>query len=164
MKEAQFAAIEPTVSIAEEKFEAFLESDDLQALKHALRKASTSLPENMGLLLNCSIEGWQRLQERGHFQQPASSNATVRKFDDLGDPLGAFIRGWCIVGPAHSIRASELYASYTMYCDDNDHVPLKNVQAFGTALADSNAGAEIELKQRRVNGGRERYYAGIKVR
>ena len=58
MKETEFAAIEPAVSIAEEKFDAFLESSDLQVLKDALQKASALLPENMGLLLNCSIEVW----------------------------------------------------------------------------------------------------------
>ena len=64
MKEAEFAANEPVVSIAEEKFDTFLDSSDLQALTDALQKASASLPENMGLLLNCSIEVWDEDRDK----------------------------------------------------------------------------------------------------
>jgi putative DNA primase/helicase len=43
-------------------------------------------------ILNWSIAGWHRLIKRGHFLQPGSALDAVRQLEDLGSPIGAFLR------------------------------------------------------------------------
>ena len=56
-------------------------------------------------ILNWSIEGWERLRDRGRFQQPASSAEAIQELEDLGSPIGAFIRERCTVAPGRSVQA-----------------------------------------------------------
>jgi phage/plasmid-associated DNA primase len=51
----------------------------------------TELPR----ILNWSIAGWRRLSERRHFVQLNSALDVVRQLEDLGSPIGAFIREEC---------------------------------------------------------------------
>jgi hypothetical protein len=60
-------------------------------------------------ILNWSIAGWQRLSERRHFVQPNSALDPVRQLEDLGSPIGAFIREECEVGPGYSVETHRLF-------------------------------------------------------
>src|SRR5262249_42855244 len=51
---------------------------------HLTGRLLTELP---GVLL-WAVEGWRRLQKRGHFAQPASGQALVRSMEDLSSPIG----------------------------------------------------------------------------
>jgi putative DNA primase/helicase len=48
-------------------------------------------------ILSWAIEGWERLTTRGNFVPPASSADAAQSLDDLGSPIGAFLRDRCIV-------------------------------------------------------------------
>jgi putative DNA primase/helicase len=50
-------------------------------------------------ILNRSIAGWRRLSERRDFVQPNSALDVIRQLEELGSPIGAFIREECKVGP-----------------------------------------------------------------
>jgi putative DNA primase/helicase len=49
-------------------------------------------------ILNWAIVRWRRLTERGHFLQPRSALDAVRQLEDLGSPIGAFLRERCVIG------------------------------------------------------------------
>jgi putative DNA primase/helicase len=59
--------------------------------RHLERKLRAELP---GILL-WAIEGWKRLNARGHFEQPQTGKALLQEIEDLSNPLGAFVRQVC---------------------------------------------------------------------
>lgn len=59
--------------------------------RHLERKLLSELP---GILL-WAIEGWKRLNLRGHFEQPQTGRALLQEIEDLSNPLGAFVRQRC---------------------------------------------------------------------
>ena len=50
-------------------------------------------------IFNWALDGRDRLLERGYFLQPASGREALQHFEDLGSPVGAFIRDTCDIGP-----------------------------------------------------------------
>lgn len=60
-------------------------------------------------ILNWAIAGWRRLTERGYFVTPASSADAVRELEDLGSPIGAFVRERCVVGSGRTVETTRLY-------------------------------------------------------
>ena len=112
-------------------------------------------------ILNWAIKGWQRLQKRGCFMQPQSSLVTARKLEDLGSPIGAFLRDRCVVAADKTVLVDELFAACQAYCDEHGYDSPRNVQTLGRDLHAQVP--EVELKQRRENGKQVRYYQGVGV-
>src|SRR5260370_20182118 len=75
------------------------------------------LGELPGILL-WSIEGWKRLQARGHFLQPKSGLELVEEMEDLSSPVGAFIRERCEVGPECEAQVAALFQQWKNWCDN----------------------------------------------
>ena len=69
-------------------------------------------------ILHWAVEGLQRLRERGRFVQPASSAEAIRELEDLGSPVGAFVRDCCSVGAGLSATTDEIYAAWQAWCRD----------------------------------------------
>jgi putative DNA primase/helicase len=113
-------------------------------------------------ILNWAIEGWRRLQERGHFRQPASSAEAIQELEDLSSPVGAFLRERCETGPGLDVPCALLFAHWRVWCEDQGRDYPGNVQAFGRKL--KAACRAIKTIQPRVDGGRERRYEGIGIR
>ena len=89
----------------------FLGREDLGLIDRLL----TELPS----ILNWAIEGWQRLQQRGHFIQPASAEDAIQELHDLASPVGAFVRECCEVGPGLDVKIQALFGRWEDWCDDN---------------------------------------------
>lgn len=115
-------------------------------------------PELPGILL-WAIKGWERLTARGYFVPPASSDAVQRVFEDLGSPIGAFVRDRCIVEQGRGVQVDALYEAWCEWCEEQGRDHPGNKQTFGRDLNTVVLGLEIE--QPRVNGRRVRYYSGI---
>lgn len=60
-------------------------------------------------ILNWTIAGWRRLTERGHFWQPGSALDAVQQLEDLGSPIGAFLRERCVIAAGHSVGVGRLF-------------------------------------------------------
>ncbi len=60
-------------------------------------------------ILRWSLDGLQRLRERGRFVQPGSSVEAIRELEDLGSPVGAFFRERCEIGPGLSMTIDEAF-------------------------------------------------------
>jgi putative DNA primase/helicase len=84
------------------------------------------LAERAGIL-NWSLDGLARLNERGYFAVPSSSEEAIRQLEDLSSPVGAFVRDRCTVGPEQEVLVDELYEAWRSWCDDQgrDHPGTK---------------------------------------
>jgi putative DNA primase/helicase len=112
-------------------------------------------------ILNWSLDGWDRLKKRGYFVQPAASSAAQQVFEDLGSPIGAFLRDKCKIGRNAECRCDRLYDAWTGWCREQNITHVGTVQTFGRDLGSAVAG--VKAVQRRIPGGdeRERVYQGV---
>ena len=110
-------------------------------------------------IFNWCIKGWQRLQERGYFQQPTSSKDAINELYDLGSPVGAFIRECCNVGPGRTVECGVMFGRWKEWCGEQGRDRPGTLQTFGRDLRAAAPG--IKTSNLRVEGGRERHYVGI---
>ena len=119
------------------------------------------LPELPGIL-NWALEGWDRLYARGRFIQPSSAVDLVQEFEDLGSPIGAFVRERCDVGQGHDVPKDRIFQAWKTWCEDNGRERPGTAQTFGRNLRAVLPG--LGESQPRVLGARVRYYEGIRLR
>ncbi len=124
-----------------------------------LALGSKLTPELPGILL-WAIAGWKRLEARGHFIPPASSTAAQQELEDLGSPIGAFIRDRCIVEQGQAVNCDMLYRVWCTWCEEQgrDHSGTK--QTFGRDLAAAVPGLK-RTQPRQSDGSRTAEYEGI---
>lgn len=110
-------------------------------------------------ILNWAIEGWQRLNEYGCFEQPSSSAELIAEFEDLSSPIHAFIRDCCEVKPGAEIELDRLFRKWGKWCDEQgrDFHGIKS--SFGRDLR--AAVPTLSISQPRRGGKRIRVYSGI---
>ena len=113
-------------------------------------------------ILNWALEGWNRLQQRGHFHQPAASADAIREMEDLGSPVVAFIRDRCVVESGRSISAAGLYEAWRRWCDSEGRERPGTSQSLGRYLRAAVPG--LGMTHPRVEGERVRMYEGIDLR
>ncbi len=112
------------------------------------------LAELPGVLL-WALEGWERLNERGHFVTPESSREAADQLADLTSPVSAFIRECCQLSETGRVTVSELYAAWRAWCEDDGRDRINTKQQFGRELL----AAAPSLRPRR--NGEGRFYEGI---
>lgn len=122
-------------------------------------KLLTELPG----ILNWSITGWHRLQNFGHFKQPASAIDAVEQLEDLGSPIGAFVREKCDTGPACQVSPDRLFQAWCDWCatQGRDHPGTK--QSFGRDLRAACPAIKME-RPRHDDGKQHRLYQGIRLK
>lgn len=133
--------------------ESFLGKEDLSLTKRLLGE----LPG----IFNWCIKGWQRLQERGYFQQPTSSKDAINELYDLGSPVGAFIRDHCIVEPGRTVECGVLFGRWKEWCAEQGRDHPGTSQTFGRDLRTAVPG--LKTAQSRIAGRLVRRYEGIEI-
>jgi len=110
-------------------------------------------------ILNWALEGWDRLNKRGHFLQPSSSQQALEDLEELASPVSTFVRESCIVAPEQRVPCSELYNAWLSWCSERDanRDPI-SAQTFGRDL---KAAMPVRC---RGNGKTGRFYEGIGLR
>jgi putative DNA primase/helicase len=116
------------------------------------------LQELPGILL-WAIRGWQRLNERGHFEVPESSRELAAELEDLASPVGAFVREYCIIGKEHEVSVRDIYIAWCGWCDEHGRREPGTEQLFGRDLR--AAVPNICVRQPRDGAKRSRVYQGI---
>jgi putative DNA primase/helicase len=109
-------------------------------------------------ILNWSLDGLDRLLERGRFIEPKSSQDAVAALADLVSPVSAFVRDCCVLGPHESIECGLLFTVWRNWCESTGERP-GTVQTFGRDLRARLPG----VRGRKPHGG-SRQYVGIAVR
>jgi putative DNA primase/helicase len=125
------------------------------ALKDKLR---AELP---GILL-WAIDGWRRLHDRGHFQQPESSVGLVQELEDLSSPISVFIREECVLGPEWDEAIANMFAAWQTWCDQKGKKNTGNEQELGRKLR--AAVPTLKVSQPRRDGKQIRVYVGIRLK
>ena len=131
--------------------ESFYDREDRGLLKRLL-------PE-LPAILNWSLEGWMRLQERGYFVQPESAKADIQELEDMASPVAAFVRDRCNVGPDLEVNVDDLFAAWGRWCDANGN-QQGSKGIFGKHL--KAAFPQVTTTQHmQSDGTRPRFYEGL---
>jgi putative DNA primase/helicase len=102
-----------------------------------------------GILL-WARQGWLRLHNRGHFNQPQSSQDAIQQLEDLGSPLNAFIRERCVLDADSEVVTTTLYEAWTDWSTENGYEHVGPVQLFGRNLR--AAFPRLKIVQKRLDG------------
>lgn len=115
------------------------------------------LAELPGILL-WALEGWERLNDRGHFIQPQAVADAVQDLEDLASPVMAFVRDCCEVGREYRVWVDDLYKAWRSWCEQEGRAIATTKQVFGRDLQASSPGVTTH----KATGG-VRFYSGIKL-
>ncbi len=108
-----------------------------------------------------ALDGWERLTERGHFQQPAASADAIQELEDLGSPISAFLRDRCRVEAGATIAAAQLYDAWKSWCATEGRDHPGTAQTFGRDLRAAVPG--LKNTNNRVGDSRMRFYEGVNL-
>jgi putative DNA primase/helicase len=110
-------------------------------------------------ILNWSIEGLRRLNERGHFIQPTSAAEAVQELEDLGSPIGVFLRERCELKPTRTVEVDQLFGAWRGWCETQGRDHPGTRQSFGRDLRAACPG--LGMSQFGTKECRQRFYVGI---
>jgi putative DNA primase/helicase len=108
-----------------------------------------------------ALDGWDRLQERGHFVQPAASEDAIKTMEDLGSPVAAFVRQQCTIAPGGSIECSRLYGAWKTWCESEGRDHPGTAQTFGRDLRAAVPGLRTANVRTGSGDERARFYEGV---
>jgi putative DNA primase/helicase len=83
--------------------------------------------------------------------------------EDLGSPIGAFIRDRCQLGGGLSVEREELFAVWRGWCIDTGRDHPGTAATFGRDLRSAVPGLKT-TQPRDAGGGRKRLYDGIALK
>lgn len=118
-------------------------------------KLETELPG----ILNWAIAGLQRLRGRGYFTQPSSAAEAFQELEDLGSPIGAFLRERCEVAPGRHVECGRLFEAWAEWCKSQGRDHAGTVQTFARDLR--AAMPALKTANLRTGNGRTRFYQGV---
>jgi putative DNA primase/helicase len=113
-------------------------------------------------ILNWSLEGLDRLLERGYFEMPASSADVIRQMEDLASPVGAFVRTRCVTGQEHEERTDALWKAWRDWAADQNIAPGSKAM-FGRDLKAAVSAIHHTRPRAGSAKGREYVYQGIRL-
>jgi putative DNA primase/helicase len=111
-------------------------------------------------ILNWALDGWDRLKQRGHFVPPPSAAEAQQEMEDLGSPIGAFLRERCTIDAHRCVECDRLFDAWVAWCRDNNRDHPGTVQGFGRDLRAAVPALDI-TRPRNEDGSRSRYYQGL---
>lgn len=99
------------------------------------RKLKNQLLEELPGILNWSLDGLERLNERGYFQENDFMNEAIEELREDSNPVEVFFKDNIAIDldPGIKIDKSRLYKYYTMWCVENGNRPL-SMNNFGQAV------------------------------
>jgi putative DNA primase/helicase len=114
-------------------------------------------------ILRWAVFGWQRLQKRGYFVQPASGADTLETMHAVSSDIAMFVEDCCAIGLERRAIPDELHAAYMAWRKDQGIDGSISKIEFGKKLRSVCPG--VRIAQRRQGGdSRTREYAGIALK
>jgi putative DNA primase/helicase len=123
---------------------------------------TTELLEEAPGIFNWALDGLDRLLERGYFLQPDSAKEALQHFEDLGSPVGAFVRDICLVGPAFETDSDLLFDEWKTWCAEEGRTHPGTKAVFVRDLRAAVPG--ITPSRPRRSGHRAHTLNGIAIR
>lgn len=74
-------------------------------------------------IFNWALQGWARLQAKGHFTKARQSEAARDEYKSENDAEATYVEERIERGDRYSIRADELYKDYKYWCEENGFKP-----------------------------------------
>lgn len=112
-------------------------------------------------ILNWALDGYDVLQTRGYFLNPASSAEAIQQMEDLSSPITAFIRDRCVERYDAEVEVEVLWTAWKAWCTETN--TKSNTKAiFGRDLR--AAVPRVKLARPRHQGDRVYRYDGIGLR
>jgi P4 family phage/plasmid primase-like protien len=121
-------------------------------------KLSTELPA----ILNWAIEGWKRLNARGQFVLPESSNEAIQELTDLSSPVVTFIREKCTLQEGAIVPKAMLFETYREWRQSQGDAYAGTLEIFTKHLNAAYRG-KIKTGKFKNYGQRVPCYVGIKL-
>jgi putative DNA primase/helicase len=109
-----------------------------------------------------ALEGLDRLQQRGHFEQPAAAREALRHLEDLSSPVGAFVRDRCEVGPMFEEGKDPMWEMWKHWCAEEGRATPGTKAVFVRDLRASVPG--IVPRSHRDGDRRRHVLQGIRLR
>jgi putative DNA primase/helicase len=100
--------------------------------------------------------------ERRDFVQANSALDVMRQLEELGSPIGAFIREECKVGPDYSVKTTRLFQAWTGWCGRVGREHPGSAQTFGRDLRAALPG--LKTIRAREGDGSLHYYQGLHLK
>jgi len=111
-------------------------------------------------ILNWAIEGWQRLRQRGRFEQPECGRELHQQMVDAASPVQRFVRECCVIDSDARVEKSALFQAWRDWCKGNGHRE-NDESTFGRNL--HAALSDIGDSRPRAFGMRVYHYTGIRL-
>jgi putative DNA primase/helicase len=111
-------------------------------------------------ILNWSLVGWKRLNDRGYFLQPATGRELHQQMEEIASPVLAFVRDRCTVQADAQIGKGTLFKSWKDWCETKGHkagtdsVFARNLMAAVPSVSSSRP---------RIDGERVTAFDGIQL-
>jgi putative DNA primase/helicase len=121
------------------------------------------IAEELTGVLNWALEGLERLERRGRFTKPSSTDEAYIALQDLASPIGAFIRDRCELDIGNEIPVEELWSAWKSWADDNGHT-IGTKQRFGRDLRAAHAPIKVSQPRTEDSEQRPRVYRGITLK
>lgn len=122
-------------------------------------------PDMLAGILNWSLEGYDRLMERGKFAEWPESAEIKTELLRLSNPVAAFVSMCCDVKAGTEIDKADLYRVYSEYCIERDIDPIDSTQ-FSRRLKDAvQAGGRVLGEHRATtdDGRRPNAWRGVRL-
>jgi putative DNA primase/helicase len=117
------------------------------------------LAELEGILL-WAIQGWNRLNHRGHFYEPESSKELAQQLEELTTPISRFVNECCCTEAKGKAFKKDLYKAYAKWCEGSGRIPGCDSVFFRDLLSYL---PQLIGRQSSSKEGRLRFYEGISL-
>ncbi|MET7477634.1 phage/plasmid primase, P4 family [Streptomyces sp. NPDC005648] len=131
--------------------ESFLNREDLGL--------SGRLLKEIPAILRWSLDGLERLNVRGRFVEPGSSEDTRDELDTVTAQIKSFIRDRCELGPGKHVVIEDLFAEYKAWCTNRGY-RAGSIDTMGSQIMATNRG-KIKKRRLTIKGRRINCYDGL---
>lgn len=122
-------------------------------------RLSTEIPG----ILNWSLEGYDRLMERGRFEGTTSGREMLEEMESGSSPIPDFLEECCEQDPDATVKKLELYRHWKMWAENHGLNPGSH-STFGIRLNAAFPGKFSSKRLRDEDGGRTWAYKGLRLR
>jgi putative DNA primase/helicase len=114
-------------------------------------------------ILNWALSGWTRLNKRGRFNMPSSSESALAELEELGSPINVFATEMCEFGSEFEVTTKELYRVWKYWCEGEGRTKPGTASMFGRNLRAAFSNID-RGRGREISGQRPWVYRGLRLR